>query len=134
MRYLRYIFLPFVVSFLIFALTCLWDGRSAPQLPSGVPWDKVVHFVMFFTLSAICFIDYYLLWNRNPTVLKWIFWCFVIPVLYGGAVELMQKYFFPPRSGDWMDFYADLLGSLTATMLALIFLPRKRKQKKNISL
>lgn len=133
-NYLRYIFFPLFIGFLIFVVTCLWSGSSIPRMPEGVPWDKLVHFGMFFTLSAVSYFDYYRLHDGNPIKLRWLFWCFLLPVVYGGVVEILQYEFIPSRSGDWMDFWADMLGSLSATALAFIYLSRKRKTKKNISL
>jgi len=32
-------------------------------------------------------------------------------VVYGGAIELLQLYFFTWRSGEWGDLFADFLGA-----------------------
>ncbi len=133
-RYLRHIFLPLLISLLIFAATCLWGAQNIPKLPKSLPWDKLVHFGMFFVLSAISYIDYYRLHNGKPRKGRWIFWGFVVPVIYGGAIELMQKYFFTSRGAEWADWVADILGSLAATIIAIIYLQRKENSKKNISL
>jgi VanZ family protein len=103
-------------------------------MPQGIPWDKIVHFGMFFLLSIVCFYDYYTLYNGNISKIKWIFWSFIIPVIYGGVIELMQKYIFSSRSAEWGDFFADMLGSFTATVFALFFYNLIHKKKKNISL
>jgi VanZ family protein len=57
--------------------------------------------------------------------MPWIFWGFVMPVLYGGVIELLQSKVFIYRSGELLDFVADALGSLCALILALIILKRK---------
>lgn len=133
-RYLRHIFLPLLISFVIFIGTCLWGARNVPDLPQSIPWDKIAHFGMFFVLSAISLIDYYRLHDGNPRMSRWIFWGFVVPVIYGAAIELLQKYFFTTRSAEWADWIADILGSLAALMIAIIYLRRKETAKKNISL
>lgn len=132
--YLRHIFFPLIVVFLIFAVTCLINTGDVPDMPKGIPWDKLVHFGMFFVLSAVSLWDYYKLYNGNPVLRKWIFWGFVVPVLYGGIIELLQKYVFTSRGAEWGDWIADILGSLTATMIAIIYLKRRNNSKKNISL
>lgn len=131
---LRYIFLPLLTVLLIFIATCLISSSQMPGMPQGIPWDKLVHFVMFFALSAVSLIDYYRLCKGNPPTLRWIFWGFFIPVLYGGGIELMQKYFFASRSAEWADWFADILGSLVATVVVIIFLKKRRYSEKNISL
>ena len=34
----------------------------------------------------------------------------LFPVLYGGLLEILQHYFFPPRTADWLDFLANTTG------------------------
>ena len=133
-RYLRYIFLPLFVVLIIFLGTCVLSGNDMPEMPGGVPWDKIVHFGMFFVLSAVSLFDYYKLHDGEPSRIRWIFWGFVVPVIYGAAIEMMQKYFFSYRSAEWADFIADVLGSLTATVIAIIYMNKKKKSKINISL
>lgn len=132
-KYIRYIILPVVVGFLIFAATCLIKPDDIPSVPVVFTgFDKIVHFGMFFVLSFVNFIDYYKLYDGKPRMNRWIFWGFVLPVFYGGAIELLQENFFS-RSGEWADFIADLIGSLTA-MILILYLYKKywSKGKKTI--
>ncbi|MCE5204553.1 MAG: VanZ family protein [Porphyromonadaceae bacterium] len=131
---LRYTFLPLITGFIIFFATCLVSPSQVPDMPDDVPWDKLVHFGMFFFLSAVSLVDYYRMHKGNPAVFRSILWGFLVPVLYGGAIELLQKYFFPPRSAEWGDWIADILGSLTAVILIIIFFRKRRYDRKNISL
>lgn len=133
-RYFRYISLPLFVVLLIFIGTCILTGSNLPEMPEVIPWDKIVHFGMFFILSGVSLIDYYRLHNGNPIKIKWLFWGLVVPILYGAAIELMQKYFFTARSAEWGDFIADVLGSLSATIIVFIYVNRKKDAEKNISL
>ncbi len=131
---LRYTFLPLLVVLVIFIGTCLLTPSRMPEMPAGIPWDKLVHFGMFFALSAISLVDYHRMHNGNPPFFRWIFWGFVIPVVYGGIIELLQKYVFASRSAEWADWTADILGSLLATIVVIIFIKKRRYSKKNISL
>lgn len=131
---LRYTFLPLLTGFIIFIATCLISPSQVPDMPGNIPWDKLVHFGMFFFLSAVSLIDYYRMHGGNPHTLRWICWGFLVPVLYGGVIELLQKYFFASRSAEWGDWIADILGSLTATVLIIIFFRKRRSYGKNISL
>lgn len=126
-RYLRYILFPLVIVLIIFLGTCVLSGNDIPEMPTGIPWDKIAHFGMFFVLSAVSLFDYYRLHDGNPSRIRWIFWGLIVPVLYGGAIELMQENFFSSRSAEWGDFIADVLGSLTATVIAIIYLNGKKK-------
>lgn len=124
---LRYIVLPILVGFIIFVGTCILTADNVPRMPEGIQWDKIAHFGMFFVLSAVCFFDYYRLRQGSPKWFPWIVFGFVIPVLYGGAIELMQKYFFVARSAEWGDFIADGLGSLLALLFTLALYRKKNK-------
>ena len=133
-NYLRHILLPAFVGFIIFTVTCLISSSDVPDLPQIIAWDKIAHFGMFFVLSAVSLFDYYRLHNGKPKMSRWIFWGFVLPVIYGGAIELLQEYFFQSRSAEMADFIADVLGSLTALLIALFLYKRFQKQEKKLSL
>jgi VanZ family protein len=123
---LRYTLLPLIIGLLIFIGTCLIPSDQVPEMPAGIPWDKIVHFGMFFLLSAVSLYDYYKFHNNNPRLIRWLFWGFLVPVIYGGIIELLQMNFFSSRSAELVDWIADVLGSLFATILAIIFLRRRR--------
>jgi VanZ family protein len=125
---LRYTFLPILTGILIFFVTCLLKPSQVPSMPGGFPWDKIVHFGMFFFLSAVSLYDYYRMHNGNPVFLRWMWWGFLLPALYGGVIELMQMYFFQPRSAEWGDWIADVLGSLCATLIVIIFCKKRENQ------
>lgn len=131
---LRYTFLPLLISLVIFIGTCLIQPSHVPEMPAGLPWDKLVHFGMFFLLSAVALIDYYRLHKGAPHPFRWVFWGFIVPVVYGGIIELLQLYAFSQRSAEWGDWIADILGSLTATLLIILFLRKRNNSKKKISL
>lgn len=127
-RYLKYMAAPIAISLLIFVGTCLLGTNDIPKLPKLLPWDKIGHFGMFLLLSAVSLYNYYFLHNGNPKIWKWMFWGIVIPSIYGGAIELMQEYFFSYRSAEMADYVADILGSLSAALLTLILLKRKTEE------
>lgn len=125
--YIRYTLIPALLALVIFYLTCIVNVDSIPGSGRLLQYDKLAHFGMFFALSSAIYYDYYRLHHRMPNKLKWIFLGLIVPVLYGGLIEVAQENFFG-RSGELMDFVADSLGSLTATALAFLFINMKRKQ------
>jgi len=118
----------------IFVLTCLLTPNEIPEMPDIIPWDKLAHFGMFFVLSVVCYYDYFQLNDGNVRKGRWIFWGFVIPVLYGASIELLQKYVFTGRSADIVDFLSDMIGSIVASILSIYMLNRKQKAKKSLPL
>lgn len=131
---LRYTFLPLLTGLIIFIATCLISPSQMPGMPEDIQWDKLVHFGMFFFLSAVSLIDYHRMHRGNPPIYRWVFWGFFVPVFYGGVIELLQKYFFASRSAEWGDWIADIVGSLAATLIVIIFFKKRRYSEKNISL
>ncbi len=123
---IRYTLLPLIIGLLIFIATCIITPEQIPFMPEGLPWDKLVHFGMFFLLSAVSMFDYYRMHKKNPNLGRWLFWGFLVPIIYGGVIELFQKYFFSTRSAELGDWIADIFGSLIATVIAIIFLRRRR--------
>lgn len=125
---LRYIILPGLIALVIFYFTCLVNVESIPASPSLLKHDKLAHFGMFFILSGAIYFDYYRMHKGKPRKSRWIFFGLILPVIYGGVIEIVQEHFFS-RSGEWMDFVADSLGSLSATLLAFLYLNKKNRIK-----
>lgn len=118
-----YILVPTIISLIIFFLCCLIPVDDVPDLDFYFPIqkDKVVHFLMYFGLSGATAVNY--IWGKrgNVNVVLLIIGAFALPILYGGVIEILQYKYFPPRSGDWWDFLADVLGSLAAVPFVIWF-------------
>ncbi|MFC0878383.1 VanZ family protein [Saccharicrinis sp. FJH2] len=70
--------------------------------------DKLVHFMFYFSLSFVIFIDGY---RFRPEKARW-YVILLFPIIWGGLIELMQSALTSGRSAEWGDFVADALGSL----------------------
>lgn len=73
-------------------------------------FDKLVHCGLFFTMTVL-YSAGYLRHNkkRGLSVLTAVL-IILFMVAFGGAVELLQKYFFTWRGADWNDLFADAVG------------------------
>lgn len=74
--------------------------------------DKWTHIVMYGGLSLVVWVEY--LWHhrRKSDRRKITIWGWLVPVLMGGTLELLQAYCTGGRrSGDWYDFAANALGA-----------------------
>jgi len=58
------------------------------------------------------------------------FCCLLIPLLYGGTIELLQAYVFTWRSGEWADLFADCVGTGMGLFGALIAIWSAHYEKK----
>ncbi len=75
--------------------------------------DKLAHLLMFF-LTMIWFVNITL----NP------YWNIIgcLLVLYALILEWMQMQFFPERSFEWLDWFADFLGVVVSISLWRFFI------------
>ena len=120
MKILKYACPPILVAAIIFYLCCLITPDDIPD--ASWPYtDKVVHFLMYFGLSGVASFGYIYGEKGRIIILKLIVFAILLPIIYGGLIEIIQEYYFEGRGGDWFDFLADALGSLTILPLALYF-------------
>lgn len=119
------ILVPSFIALIIFYLCCLITGDELPALeivlPFNIQIDKLVHFLMYLGLSGATAFTYIYLKKGAVKINKLIVFAFILPILYGGLIEILQEQYFPPRNGDWFDFFADALGSIVALPFALWF-------------
>lgn len=129
---IRYSVVPLFISLVILYLCCFIPAKDIPEVSFEffIPMDKIVHFCMYLGLSGATAINYIHGERGLVNNYKLLIIAFLLPILYGGFIEILQHYFFPPRAGDWFDFLADLLGSLTALPIALHY--KKYWTKKHI--
>ncbi len=81
-------------------------------------FDKVVHFLMYFTLAFIFMLEYYI--HHHKTISK-ISKILILPLFYGGLMELLQLLITANRSGEWWDMLANACGIITAYFAVLLF-------------
>jgi len=80
------------------------------HLPSFSYADKIVHFFLYFFLTVFWLLAYPQLWHKK---LRFI----LIVILWGIAIEFLQEYFIPTRSGDIFDALANTLGGIVGMSL-----------------
>ncbi|GHT39057.1 membrane protein [Bacteroidia bacterium] len=98
---------------------CFMDTAELPDAPM-TNFDKLVHLLMFMGLSGVVFFDNtnYL---RTAVSRQRIFWSsFSFPVVFSGAIEIMQEYLTTTRTGDWMDFLFDTIGAFIGLVICVL--------------
>ena len=108
-------YLPSVLAAgLVFCLSVMQSPLPGSMMPYG--FDKIAHLCMYaalaFVFSLDCKRD-----SRSTRVSFWVPW--LASSLYGGVIELIQQHFFPPRTGEWADFAADVTGALIGVLIPL---------------
>ncbi len=102
-------------------------STGLPDIPN---MDKAVHFCMYFGMSGILWFEFLRAHRKDsaPVWHAWIGAC-LCPVLFSGAVELLQSYCTTYRGGDWLDFAANVAGALSASVISYLWLRPKMGYK-----
>jgi len=114
-------YIKLFIWIIVIAYLCFSSGENISHLKINtlIPvWlqphiDKVVHFTMFFVLA---FLINSLHWQATISRKQfYIYLC--IGTMYAASTEIVQKYFIPTRSGDIIDFAADIVGISLSVMV-----------------
>lgn len=110
--------LPYIPALLIAGVILYLSLFHAPRLHLDVEnGDKWGHLCAYLALAVSLFLP---LWFDK--VKGWHI-CLIIllsAALYGGIIEILQGAFFPPRSAEWGDWFADVLGAAIGYGLSLL--------------
>ena len=80
------------------------------RLPEDVAFaDKWGHLVAYFFLGGILAIN---LWRDKVSAKCLWLVGLMVPILYGGLLEIMQGVFCYPRTASWLDWAADIIGTV----------------------
>lgn len=85
-------------------------------------FDKMVHCGFFFMFTVLAISG--LIAQKS----NFVFWdavkMFVVAIVFGAAIEILQLYLFTWRSAEWDDLFADSVGAGMAAFSSLIFAKR----------
>ena len=103
--------LRYTVSWLLIVAILLACFLPVPETEmEDVPFiDNWVHILMYLVLSSSLWIEYL----RSHTHIDYPKLCvgaIVLPIVLSGLIELGQAYCTTTRSGDWLDFLANVTG------------------------
>ena len=123
-KYLVSLVIILAVIYLSFFKPPTTDLGTIPNL------DKVVHICMYFGMSGMLWLEFLRAHRRDRTPM-WHAWvgAFVCPVLFSGAVELLQAFCTTYRGGDWLDFAANTTGAVLASLVACFVLKPRVMRK-----
>jgi len=81
-------------------------------------FDKIVHFLMYFTMAFFLMFEYYLHHKHRITHIVQIL---IIPLFWGAAMEFAQMFFTQNRAAEWWDMLANTLGVVAAYFVVYFF-------------
>ena len=116
-----YIIKKYPISLCLIAVVIYLSFFKPPSIdmPKFPHYDKLVHFCMYAAISGMLWIEF--LWNhkRYDHVLShaWI-GATLCPIIMGGVIEILQENCTDYRGGDWLDFLANTVGVIAASLIA----------------
>lgn len=80
--------------------------------------DKVAHILMYGGFCSVLWFEYF--FTHLHISVKRIFWGAIIgPIMFSGAIEIMQEIFTKHRGGDWLDFLFNTMGVIGAALFSV---------------
>ena len=109
-----YNFIPAFIFFLFTFFLFTIPGKEIPQFKWDdlIKVDKLVHFGLFFILLVLLSFPFNKTTLDNKTRLKWFLVFTISGIVYGIAIEYIQKYFILDRTFSVFDIMADAIGCI----------------------
>ncbi len=122
MKLLHHILTKYPFSSVIIIATWILCFMNIPESPlSNVKFiDKWTHSLMYLVIGLSISLEY-LRTTKHARLIFITVWGWLIPIIMGGVIEVLQTYCTGGRrSGEWLDFYADALGSTIALLIGIL--------------
>ena len=124
----RILFFLYLAAVLVLCFGQFKDAPSVPWTLLGIPSDKLVHFCMFFPFPILAFLafDKYTETPRSTFLFSGI--TFLVGVALAFGTEWGQAHLTTYRSGDPLDWLADVSALFLSTLIVIIWdLLKQRK-------
>lgn len=89
--------------------------------------DKWTHSLIYLVLGLSISLEY-LRNTKQPSPKFIVVWVWLMPIIMGGLIEILQSYCTNGnRSGEWLDFFADAIGSTIAVLIGILLVRYRAK-------
>ena len=122
MNILQHILTKYPFSCIIVIGTWILCFMTIPETPlSSVRFiDKWTHSLIYLVLGLSISLEY-LRNTKQPSPKFIIVWVWLMPIIMGGLIEILQSYCTNGnRSGEWLDLFADAIGSTIAVLIGIL--------------
>jgi VanZ family protein len=115
------LFIPAIIWFIITVILLTLPGTQFPDTSAfKIPQqDKFIHFVVFFLIVFLFCRPFKNLEFSFTSKRTWFFSIALIGLIYGIAIEYIQKYYVANRSFELWDIVADGVGCFAAYFYSL---------------
>ena len=125
----QHILTKYSFSCIIVIGTWILCFMTIPETPlSSVRFiDKWTHSLIYLVLGISISLEY-LRNTKQPSPKFIIVWVWFLPIIMGGLIEVLQSYCTNGnRSGEWLDFFADAIGSTIAVLIGILLVRYRAK-------
>nr|WP_314683269.1 VanZ family protein [uncultured Prevotella sp.] len=129
MNITKYILTKYPFSCIIVIGTWILCFMTIPETPlNSVRFiDKWTHSLIYLVLGLSISLEY-LRNTKQPSPKFIIVWVWFLPIIMGGLIEVLQSYCTNGnRSGEWLDFFADAIGSTIAVLIGILLVRYRAK-------
>ena len=129
MSIIQYILTKYPFSCIIVIGTWILCFMTIPETSlSSVRFiDKWTHSLIYLVLGISISLEY-LRNTKQPSPKFIIVWVWLMPIIMGGLIEVLQSYCTNGnRSGEWLDFFADAIGSTIAVLIGILLVRYRAK-------
>lgn len=119
-----------VIALVIFYLSIMRvpSDYIAPWM-TAIHFDKIVHFLLFFLLSVTLAYDGLTPLQLENRRVKLVRLTILMPLFYGGVLELIQEYACPTRTGSWLDWAADIAGAVVSYAVIRYWMSKRKNRQ-----
>ena len=130
-RIFKYQGLTLIWALFIFILCTIKMGGAGNAHIFFPGFDKLVHCGLFFVLAALMSSGIIRVNSRHNLTAGQQFLSLLIPVAFGGLIEILQAYVFIWRSGEWADLFSDAVGAGMAVFGVILIMWSQKHEKQN---
>lgn len=84
--------------------------------------DKIIHFFMYLIFMSVITYD-----NRKRITKKGLLFIALIVVVFSGILEILQFAIIESRSGSYLDFFANIIGTCFSLIPTFFYEPIKKR-------
>lgn len=88
-------------------------------------FDKLVHVALYVFFTFILILDFHKYFGDKASKSTFFVCCILSPILLGGFIEIAQETWFSPRTAEWIDWFADIIGTGIGFWIATFTIKKK---------
>lgn len=105
-----------IILYLSFASSSTFEGVNIFNIPY---LDKIVHFSLYFLLMLVIIAEH----RKSLINTRILIYVSLIPIIFGGVIEILQSGLTKTRSGDITDIMSNTAGVIFAILIWILIRP-----------